>query len=177
RQISPGLQVADLTVIQKGVTVGERVVVDGQSRLDHGTHVAITGFGTDTGTATLGKHVDSRAAASESVGGEVGAVARPGSVNPAPATRSGGAGVPGTLAPGAPTSAPSSRGSTPSPTAPPTSSASPSTTPAPLTPPQPSFTPSSPTPPGVTRSTTPSTGAGRASTRPPVTTTTGRPPR
>ncbi|HEV8445433.1 MAG TPA: efflux RND transporter periplasmic adaptor subunit [Gemmatimonadaceae bacterium] len=184
RQISPGLQVADLTVIQKGLGVGERVVVDGQSRLDQGTRVAITGFGTDTGTATLGKQVDSSATApAESVGGEVGAVARPGSVNPAPAARGARAGpgaVPGTAG-GAPPPTPSPRGASPSST-PSTGNASPSTaTPSSTpTPTLPSVTPSSPTPPGMTRpSTTPSTSPpanGRTTGRPPAPTSTGRPP-
>jgi multidrug efflux system membrane fusion protein len=71
RQVLPGLQVNDLTVVQNGLVVGERVVIDGQSRLDQGTRVAITGIGTDTGTAILGRQVDSSAAARESVGGEV----------------------------------------------------------------------------------------------------------
>jgi len=82
RDVIPGLQVADLTVVQKGLSVGERVVVDGQSRLDQGTAVAITGFGADTGSATLGSQVDSSGAA-ESVGGEV-TRARPGSIHPRP---------------------------------------------------------------------------------------------
>ena len=83
----PGLQVNDLTVVQNGLTTGERVVVDGQSRLDQGTRVAITGIGTDTGTATLGRQVDSSARSPESVGGEV-AAPRPGNVNP-PAPNAG----------------------------------------------------------------------------------------
>jgi multidrug efflux system membrane fusion protein len=71
RQVLPGLQVSDLTVVQNGLSTGERVVVDGHSRLDQGTRVAITGFGTDTGATTLGRQVDSSAATRESVGGEV----------------------------------------------------------------------------------------------------------
>ena len=188
-QVSPGLQVADLTVVQRGLRLGERVVVDGQSRLDQGTRVAITGIGTDTSTATLGKQVDSSAAARESVGGEVGAVARPGGVNPPPARAGGGVGAaPGAVAPGMPSTAPSSRGS--SPTTTPSTGSSPSvnaTSPSNATsgsvaPAQPASTLPSLTPPAVTRpSTTPSTsrpttGSGRTTARPPAPSSTGRPP-
>lgn len=86
RQIATGFQVNDLTVVRSGLGAGERVVVDGQSRLNTGTRVAITGFGTDTGAATLGA-VDSSGAVGVT-GGEV----VPGTAvsNPAAAGRSGG---------------------------------------------------------------------------------------
>ena len=54
RPVATGIQVADMTVLQKGLNAGERVVVDGQSRLNPGSRVAITSTGSDTGTAHLG---------------------------------------------------------------------------------------------------------------------------
>jgi membrane fusion protein, multidrug efflux system len=75
--VVPGLVVGNRTVIQKGLTAGQRVVVDGQSRLDEGTRVAITGTGTDTsGAALIGQQVDTSAQAKNSAAGEV-APARP----------------------------------------------------------------------------------------------------
>ncbi len=72
RLVVPGLLVASRTVIQRGLTIGERVVVDGQSRLDDKTRVAITGVGADTsGTTLIGSRVDSSAQAAESLGGEI----------------------------------------------------------------------------------------------------------
>ena len=72
RLVVPGLVVANRTVIQRGLTIGERVVVDGQSRLDDKTRVAITGTGADTsGTTLIGSEVDSSAQAAESLGGEI----------------------------------------------------------------------------------------------------------
>jgi len=200
RQVLPGLQVSDLTVVQKGLGAGERVVVDGQSRLDQGTRVAITVFGTDTGAATLGNQVDSSAAAPGSVGGEV-AAARPGNVNPTPPANARGGGGPrvgggtpaaGAVAPGSgmPTSAPSSvspaaRSTSPANSSPTSTVPSPSTTTpgaGATTPTQPGATPPNvtlpnQTPPGMRAA--PSTSSpGRAPTRPPApATSTGRPPR
>lgn len=68
--IVPGLQLAEMTVVQRGLTAGERVVVDGQSRLNAGTRVAITGVGTDTSAATLSSGVDS-SGAPRTLGGEI----------------------------------------------------------------------------------------------------------
>lgn len=55
RTIATGMTVDDLTVVQKGVTLGERVVIDGQSRLTPGARVAILGTETDTATGRLGR--------------------------------------------------------------------------------------------------------------------------
>lgn len=64
QQVVPGLVVADRTVIQRGLASGQRVVIDGQSRLDEGTSVSITGIGADTSGATLlGSEVDTSAQA------------------------------------------------------------------------------------------------------------------
>ena len=41
RQITPGRSVGDVVVVNSGLTVGERVVIDGQSRLGTGTAVRI----------------------------------------------------------------------------------------------------------------------------------------
>jgi multidrug efflux system membrane fusion protein len=54
RNVQTGLQVGDLTVIPKGLVVGERVVTDGQSRLNPGARVAIITTGGDTAAASLG---------------------------------------------------------------------------------------------------------------------------
>lgn len=72
QQVVPGLVVGNRTVIQRGLTVGQRVVVDGQSRLDEGTQVAVTGVGADTSGATLlGQEVDTSAQAKNAAAGEV----------------------------------------------------------------------------------------------------------
>jgi multidrug efflux system membrane fusion protein len=51
RVVATGLQLADRTVITSGLTAGERVVVDGQSKLNPGSKVAIVSGDGDT-TAT-----------------------------------------------------------------------------------------------------------------------------
>jgi len=72
QQVVPGLVVADRTVIQRGLGPGQRVVIDGQSRLDEGTSVAITGTGADTSAASLlGSGVDTSAQAHDNSAGEV----------------------------------------------------------------------------------------------------------
>ena len=48
RDVAPGIQVADMTVVTRGLTAGEQVVVDGQSRLNPGGRVAIMKGGGDT---------------------------------------------------------------------------------------------------------------------------------
>ncbi len=56
RDVVSGAQVRDLTVIASGLAPGERVVTDGQSRLNPGSRVAIIGTGADTGaTGRLGR--------------------------------------------------------------------------------------------------------------------------
>ncbi|HWH50087.1 MAG TPA: efflux RND transporter periplasmic adaptor subunit [Gemmatimonadaceae bacterium] len=55
RPVLPGLQVSDFTVVRRGVNVGERVVVDGQSRLNSGSRVAVISTGADTAAASLGR--------------------------------------------------------------------------------------------------------------------------
>jgi len=73
RPVVPGIQVGDLTVVQRGVTSGERVVIDGQSRLSPGGRVAlVAGPGTDTG-ATLHAVTGGGSAAGDVVAGRAGA--------------------------------------------------------------------------------------------------------
>jgi multidrug efflux system membrane fusion protein len=54
RAVATGLQLNDQTVITKGLTAGERVVIDGQSKLNPGSEVAIVGPTGDTTSARLG---------------------------------------------------------------------------------------------------------------------------
>jgi membrane fusion protein, multidrug efflux system len=78
RQVVPGLVVASRTVIQRGLATGERVVVDGQSRIDDGTRIAITGIGTDTsGTTLLGSEVDNSAQPTQTRNAAAGEVVSP----------------------------------------------------------------------------------------------------
>jgi len=53
RAVLPGFQTDDLTIVRQGVSAGAVVVVDGQSRVNPGSQVAIVTTGTDTGTARL----------------------------------------------------------------------------------------------------------------------------
>ncbi|MFI5229966.1 MAG: efflux RND transporter periplasmic adaptor subunit, partial [Gemmatimonadales bacterium] len=68
RPVLPGIQVSDLTVVQRGVSAGERVVIDGQSRLNSGSRVAVISTGTDTGATGQ----TSEAAAGDIVAGRAG---------------------------------------------------------------------------------------------------------
>ena len=54
RPVATGMQLSELTVITKGLNAGERVVIDGQSKLNPGSKVAIVGPGGDTASAQLG---------------------------------------------------------------------------------------------------------------------------
>ena len=51
RTVTIAQQVESLTVVPHGVTLGERVVVDGQSRVRPGALVSVIGPGGDTATA------------------------------------------------------------------------------------------------------------------------------
>jgi multidrug efflux system membrane fusion protein len=66
RSVVTGLPVGNLTVVAQGLTDGERVVVDGQSRLNPGTRVSLVENGADTSGRSL------------SAAGEVSGVATPG---------------------------------------------------------------------------------------------------
>lgn len=151
RQIATGMQVGDMTVVARGLTAGERVVIDGQSRLNPGARVSLMSTGTDTGAARLGAASGGTGAA----GGDVTA-ARPGGTGSAAQDEGNDRG------PGARGAAGSPAVSTP-PVAPaPSSGAVQSTTPV------------------VPRSTTPSTPQGMRGPLAPTTTApttpTGRPP-
>jgi multidrug efflux system membrane fusion protein len=76
RNVVPGLAVGDVTVVTQGLAEGERVVIDGQSRLNPGSRVALVGTGADTAGRSLSSSGDGSAG---SAGGEVTGVATPGS--------------------------------------------------------------------------------------------------
>ncbi len=88
RNVQTGLQVGDLTVIPKGLSPGERVVTDGQSRLNPGARVAIITTGGDTAAASLGSNAGQNTG--NVAGGEVATGER---------GRAGGTGNPGSAAP------------------------------------------------------------------------------
>jgi membrane fusion protein, multidrug efflux system len=90
RPVLPGLQVSDLTVVQRGVNVGERVVVDGQSRLNSGSRVAVISTGADTGAASLNRG-GAAAAGNETAAGDVVAGRAGGSGSAAQSPTVGGA--------------------------------------------------------------------------------------
>ncbi|HEY4306136.1 MAG TPA: efflux RND transporter periplasmic adaptor subunit [Gemmatimonadaceae bacterium] len=78
RIVATGIAVNDQTVITKGLNAGERVVVDGQSKLNPGSKVAIvTGNGGDTATAQLGSNGGANGA-----GGTASGEVAPGAGNP-----------------------------------------------------------------------------------------------
>jgi multidrug efflux system membrane fusion protein len=95
RAVTPGIQVGDLTVVQQGLVAGERVVTDGQSRLNAGARVAILPNGADSS----GTQVGATGSASQ------GSAAAPG------ASARGAATVAGTAPPG--TTPPATTGSHP----------------------------------------------------------------
>jgi membrane fusion protein, multidrug efflux system len=71
RDVITGLTAGDMTVIARGLTDGEHVVTDGQSRLNPGAHVALLRSGADTGTAHLSRGNTAGAGASASASGDV----------------------------------------------------------------------------------------------------------
>lgn len=54
RPVTTGIQVGDRTVVKSGLTVGERVVIDGQSKLNPGAKVAIVAGRSDTASTATG---------------------------------------------------------------------------------------------------------------------------
>jgi multidrug efflux system membrane fusion protein len=48
RNVAPGMEVAGMTIIDKGLRDGEQVVIDGQSRLNPGAHVTMIRPAADT---------------------------------------------------------------------------------------------------------------------------------
>ena len=55
RPVTTSIEVGDMTVVPRGLTAGEMVVIDGQSRLNPGSRVALIQTGSDTGaTAQVG---------------------------------------------------------------------------------------------------------------------------
>ena len=156
RPVLPGLQVGDLTVVRRGVAVGERVVIDGQSRLNNGSRVAIVSTGSDTGAASLGS---AGTASGQSEAGDVvaGRAGGSGSASRSPTVggaSAGAAGRGGANAPAVTPPPPFRSGAT-------TTPIGPTATPT---------TPATPTPP------TPPTTTGRPPTSGTTPPTTGRPP-
>jgi multidrug efflux system membrane fusion protein len=86
RNVVTGLSVGDVTVVAQGLAEGERVVIDGQSRLNPGTRVSLVGNGADTS----GRSLSSTGGGAGTAGGEVTGVATPGTGGAARGT--GGAG-------------------------------------------------------------------------------------
>ncbi len=136
RPVTTGIQVDDMTVVKSGLAFGERVVVDGQSRLNPGSRVAIVTAGGDTAAAGLtgvgGGNVGS--ASGDVVTGAPGTANMPptrnigggvGTTPAAPSTPGTPAGTPATPA-GTPSGTPS--GTRPPTTAPPGSTTPPATT-------------------------------------------------
>jgi hypothetical protein len=103
RNVVTGIGVGDLTVITQGLTDADRVVIDGQSRLNPGSRVAIVRASGDTAGRTLSNAGNGAAGAA---GGEITGVAATGSgtagttPNGAQRTTSGRTGAAG-VAPGA----------------------------------------------------------------------------
>jgi len=85
RPVATGMQLSELTVITKGLNAGERVVIDGQSKLNPGSKVAIVGPGGDTASAQLG----ASGGVTGSTGSASGEIA-PGASNTAAAAGGGG---------------------------------------------------------------------------------------
>ena len=75
RAVATGLQLNDQTVITKGLNAGERVVIDGQSKLNPGSKVAIIGPNGDTSTTRLGENVAGAEGASGATGSASGEIA------------------------------------------------------------------------------------------------------
>jgi hypothetical protein len=87
RTVATGLTVGAMTVVAQGLTDGERVVIDGQSRLNPGARVAILGGSDTAATARLSSSEGGTGAQTGVAGGEVTGVARGGAAAP----RAGGA--------------------------------------------------------------------------------------
>lgn len=93
RNVVTGLAVGDLTVIAQGLADGERVVVDGQSRLNPGSRVALVGPGADSAGRSLSSNGSGGAAGMAA--GEVSGVGAPNG-----ATNARGVGGAGTITAG-----------------------------------------------------------------------------
>ena len=97
RNVVTGIGVGDLTVVVKGLTDADRVVIDGQSRLNPGSRVALVGPGGDTAGRSLS--TTGANGASGSAGGEITGVSSSGGGAAAPnGGRAGGGGVVGSNA-------------------------------------------------------------------------------
>lgn len=82
RSVATGTQINDHTVITKGLSAGERVVIDGQSKLNPGSKVAIVSpNGGDTAAAELGANGGGRGVATTDAGGTASGEIAPGASN------------------------------------------------------------------------------------------------
>jgi multidrug efflux system membrane fusion protein len=96
RNVVTGLAVGDLTVIAQGLADGDRVVIDGQSRLNPGSRVALVGNGADSS----GRSLSSSGGAAGTAAGEVTGVATPGGGAPGGGARGGDGTGAGTITAG-----------------------------------------------------------------------------
>lgn len=90
RNVVTGIGVGDLTVVVKGLTDADRVVIDGQSRLNPGSRVALVGPSGDTAGRSLSAAEAN--GASGSAGGEITGVSAAGSGSAPPNGGRAGAG-------------------------------------------------------------------------------------
>jgi multidrug efflux system membrane fusion protein len=81
RTVATGLIVGDMTVVTQGLADNERVVIDGQSRLNPGSRVAILG-GSDTAATGRLSSAGGSSGATGVAGGDVTGVARGGVPSP-----------------------------------------------------------------------------------------------
>jgi hypothetical protein len=92
RPVASGVVAGELTVIRQGLSGGETVIIDGQSRVNPGGRVAIMSAGGDT---TRGQQVGGETGGG-TVGGEVVPVGGQGGASRAGGAAAGGANVPAT---------------------------------------------------------------------------------
>lgn len=120
RPVTTSIEVGDMTVVPRGLTAGEMVVIDGQSRLNPGARVALIQTGSDTGATAQVGAANGATGASGATGTAAGDVttARPGAAGSASGADGGVgtsvvAGSPG--ATNSPTNSPTVRAVSPAP--------------------------------------------------------------
>jgi multidrug efflux system membrane fusion protein len=157
RPVTPGIAVGDLTVVQKGLAAGERVVIDGQSRLNAGARVAILGNGADSSGTQLNGSAAQSTDAGDIVTARSGANGSAGATNATGSRSSAPAGAAPPIAPGASARGAATVQGTAQPATTPTTTPAARTTTAPATGPA--------TTPTTVPTTTPTTTAGRPPSR------------
>jgi multidrug efflux system membrane fusion protein len=105
RTVTTGMQLGDETIVTTGLNSGEKVVIDGQSKLNPGSKVAVVGPGGDTSRSRV-------AGGSDAGGGTAGGEVSPGTDNGDGTVGAGGrsnggranaaSGRPGSVSAGAP---------------------------------------------------------------------------